>query len=191
MRISSLSIVLLLSVTACANHIEHSAIVPAAPAFSASALPPPTQCVPFVREVSGLPLHGDAWTWWDQAAGRYMRGPAPRLDAVLVLRATDQLPRGHLAIVRRVVGPREITVTHADWGNDEPTRRLVHDSMPVVDVSPENDWSQLRFWNVGAQAFGRIYAAYGFIYPGAALGSSQPVDGASFAPTDNHRAFLK
>ena len=136
-------------------------------------LPPPTQCATFAREISGIPLHGDAWTWWDQAAGRFERGAAPRQGAVLVLRATDQLPYGHVAIVRRMVGPREITVTHADWGNDDPTRRLVHDSMPVVDVSPGNDWSELRFWNVQARAFGKIYPAYGFIYPpGASLASA-------------------
>jgi len=94
---------------------------------------------------------------------------------VLVLRATDQLPFGHVAIVRRVIGPREITVTHADWGNDDPSRRLVHDSMPVVDVSLANDWSELRFWNVQAQAFGKIYPAYGFIYPKSASLASRPI----------------
>ena len=136
-------------------------------------LPPPTQCAAFVREISGIPLRGDAWTWWDQAAGRFERGEAPRESAILVLRATDQLRYGHVAIVRHVVGPRVITVTHANWGNDDPTRRLVHDSMPVVDVSPANDWSELRFWNAQARAFGKVYPAYGFIYPlGASLASA-------------------
>lgn len=160
---SYVSFVLLLTLTACVNDADRTA---SRPTQGASLLPPPTQCVPFVREISGIPLRGDAWTWWDGAGGRYARGGTPQPDAILVLRATEQLPRGHLAIVRRIIGPREVTVTHVDWGNDEPTRRLVHDSMPVIDVSPENDWTQLRFWNATAHAFGRIYSAYGFIYPG-------------------------
>ncbi|HLG88177.1 MAG TPA: CHAP domain-containing protein [Alphaproteobacteria bacterium] len=139
------------------------------------ALPPPTQCAIFVREISGIPLRGDAWTWWDQAAGRFDRGDTPRVSSILVLRATEQLPYGHVAIVRRIVGPREITVTHADWGNDDPTRRLVFDSMPVVDVSPANDWSELRFWNVKAKAFGKVYPAYGFIYPHSASLGATPI----------------
>ena len=167
-----------LALSACASgppaHSQgHGAIATAA--YDPDALPPPTQCAPFVREISGIPLRGDAWTWWDQAAGRFQRGSTPKVDSVLVLRATDQLPYGHVAIVRRVVGPREITVTHADWGSDERTRRLVHDSMPVVDVSPANDWSELRFWNAGAHAFGKVYAAYGFIYPRTTSQALRPV----------------
>jgi surface antigen len=161
-----LSVFLLLGLSACASRSEQQAAT-AKLALNQGALPPPTQCAPFVREISGLPIYGDAWTWWDQAAGQYGRGTLPQQDAVLVLRATPQLPYGHVAIVRRLVAPREIMVTHANWGDDDPTRRLIHDSMPVIDVSPENDWSQLRFWNVSAQAFGRIYLAYGFIYPRA------------------------
>jgi len=161
-----LSAALMLGLSACASSPEQRSASDRV-AVNQSALPAPIQCVPFIREISGLPLRGDAWTWWDQAAGRYGRGPLPQQDAVLVLRATQQLPSGHVAMVRSLVGPREITVTHANWGNDDPTRRLVHDSMPVIDVSPGNDWSQLRFWNASAQAFGRIYLAYGFIYPRA------------------------
>ena len=171
-------LVLPLLLAACAGSPrEHAERAPAVTkvSYAPGSLPPPTQCAPFVREITGIPLRGDAWTWWDQAAGRFERGAAPKVDSVLVLRATDQLPYGHVAIVRRVVGPREITVTHADWGGDDPTRRLVHDSMPVVDVSPANDWSELRFWNPGARAFGKVYAAYGFIYPSAGSEALRPV----------------
>lgn len=175
---SCISFLLVFALTACTGGAERQAAgAPKASkvASASGALPPPTQCAPFVREISGIPLHGDAWTWWDQAAGHFDRGQVPREDSVLVLRSTDQLPYGHVAIVRRVVGPREITVTHADWGNDDPTRRLVHDSMPVVDVSPQNDWSQLRFWNVAQQAFGKTYPAYGFIYPRSSSEALRPV----------------
>jgi hypothetical protein len=143
--------------------------------LSSADLPPPTQCASFVREIVGIPLHGDAWTWWDQAAGRYPRGSAPTEGAVLVLRQTEQLHYGHVAIVRHIVGPREITVTHADWGGDDSSRRLIYDSMPVFDVSAHNDWSELRFWNASAQAFGHVYPAYGFIVPRAVSADSQPV----------------
>ena len=31
----------------------------------------PLQCVPYAREHSGIKLFGDAYTWWDQAEGKY------------------------------------------------------------------------------------------------------------------------
>ena len=31
---------------------------------------PYLQCVPYARQVSGIQIYGDAWTWWDQAEGR-------------------------------------------------------------------------------------------------------------------------
>ena len=34
------------------------------------------QCVPFARAASGIQIYGDAWTWWDQAEGRYQIGRA-------------------------------------------------------------------------------------------------------------------
>ena len=37
--------------------------------------------------------------------------------------------------------------------------------MPAIDVSAENDWSLVRFWNYQANAWGILYPAYGFIYP--------------------------
>jgi hypothetical protein len=33
----------------------------------------------------------------------------------------------------------------------------------VIDVSPGNDWSELRVWN--GSDFGKSYPAAGFIYP--------------------------
>ena len=37
---------------------------------------------------------------------------------------------------------------------------------PVVDVSPNNDWSQVRVWNIPANAWGgRVYPVQGFIAP--------------------------
>src|ERR1700753_1205226 len=59
----------------------------------------PQQCVPFARDHSQVKLYGDAWTWWDQAAGRYPRGDKPEEGAVLVLNDYAGPERGHLAVV--------------------------------------------------------------------------------------------
>lgn len=85
--------------------------------------------------------------------------------AVLVLSRDDRLRYGHVAMVARQLDSRRITVTHANWGSNENDRRLIRDNHLAVDVSPRNDWSQLRFWNDQTRAFGRIYPASGFIYP--------------------------
>ena len=123
------------------------------------------QCVPYAREVSGIDITGDAWSWWDAAEGKYERGHQPRFMAVLVLSRTDRLKLGHVAVVVDVLGPREIRVTHANFGSDPVSRRIVYDSMPAIDVSVANDWSLVRFWNYQARAWGITYEASGFIYP--------------------------
>jgi surface antigen len=123
------------------------------------------QCVPYAREVSGIDITGDAWSWWDAAEGKYERGHQPRFMAVLVLSRTDRLKLGHVAVVVDVLGPREIRVTHANFGSDPVSRRIVYDSMPAIDVSIANDWSLVRFWNYQAKAWGITYEASGFIYP--------------------------
>jgi len=123
------------------------------------------QCVPFARTVSGIELYGDAWTWWDGAAQhRFARGRAPQVGAVLVLRRSAQLPEGHVAVVAQLQEPRRMLVTHANGGADGDTRGVIHERMPIIDVSAANDWSEIRLMNRYGQ-FGRVYPAYGFIYP--------------------------
>jgi len=120
------------------------------------------QCVPYARQLSGLQIRGDAWTWWPAAEGRYQRGPTPRVGSVLVLKRTNRLRFGHLAVVTQVVGPREVLAEHANWLN----RGRIHRNVPVVDVSPANDWSLVRLWYVpGNHLGGRSYPAHGFIHP--------------------------
>ncbi len=132
---------------------------------------PGLECVPYARDHSGIGIFGDAYRWWDIAAEYFMRGPEPIPGAVLVLERTRRLRFGHLAVVARVFGPRQILVDHANW---IPGRIVT--GMPVVDVSPDNDWTLLRFWNKESAAFGAIYRADGFIYnPGTiALGLASP-----------------
>ena len=122
----------------------------------------PLQCVPHARALSGLAIRGDAWTWWPAAEGRYLRGATPRAGSVLVLMRTDRLRRGHLAVVTRVLGPRKVLAEHANWLN----RGMIHRNVPLVDVSPTNDWSQVRLWYVPGNHLGsRTYPAHGFIHP--------------------------
>jgi hypothetical protein len=118
-----------------------------------------TECVPYARQRSGISIMGDAYTWWDTAAGHYQRGSLPLAGAVLVLRKSERLRRGHLAFVTAVTGPREIRVDHANWQPD-----ALITGMAVMDVSEKNDWTQLRFWNKDTRKWGRIYPAAGFIY---------------------------
>jgi len=125
----------------------------------------PLQCVPYAREVSGIPIRGNAHTWWDKAAGKYQRSHTPRVGAVMVLSKTSRLKYGHLAVVTKVINSRNIEVTHSNWGGDRRTRSFIYNRMPVVDTSPNNDWSSARFWDYPSGSYGSVYAVSGFIYP--------------------------
>ena len=121
----------------------------------------PLQCVPFAREHSGVSIYGDAYTWWDQAAGRFGRSTSPEVGAVLVMRGYGgNTQRGHVAVVRRVVSDREIVVDHANWLN---SGEISLDN-PVMDVSEDNDWSKVRVWYAPEGHYGgRVYEVQGFI----------------------------
>jgi surface antigen len=118
------------------------------------------ECVTYARQLTGIQISGDAWTWWQGAANRYNRSNKPSPMSVLVLRRTSYLSGGHVAVVRSVVSAREIRVDHANW-DDRQTRGRIYENMSVIDVSPRNDWTAVQFWN-GA-SYGRTYAAHGFI----------------------------
>ncbi len=124
---------------------------------------PGINCAPFARELSGIALYGDAASWWDQAQGRYRKSSRPVLGAALVFQRESRLPSGHVSVVSRLVGPRQIQVTQANWVHNE----LDEDQL-VVDVSERNDWSAVRVWwpPVG-QLGAHQYATYGFILPSA------------------------
>lgn len=122
------------------------------------------QCVPYARKISGINLRGDAYTWWDKADGIYQRGYRPATGAVLVLARTNKLRSGHLAVVKNILSTNEIMVTHANWGNSWASRRVIYETMRVQDVSPDNNWSSVRFWNNEANMFGFPYPVQGFIY---------------------------
>jgi surface antigen len=119
----------------------------------------PMTCVPYARSVTGLPLSGDAWVWWDEARGRYVESDVPAPGAVLVFRRTDRLPSGHLAVVSAVLSGRRVLVTQANWLPYRVTR-----DQPVLDVSPGNDWTAVRVWWPPADGWGStVYPTDGFI----------------------------
>jgi hypothetical protein len=122
----------------------------------------PLQCVPFARSASGVEIYGDANTWWEQAEGRYPRSSIPAPGSVLVLRGYNDNTRGHVAVVTALVSSRVIRVDQANWQNAGEVALGV----PVIDVSPNNDWSQVRVWWIPSNDWGlRIYEAQGFIHP--------------------------
>ncbi|NJM92746.1 MAG: CHAP domain-containing protein [Rhodospirillaceae bacterium] len=118
-----------------------------------------TQCVPYARARSGIKIFGDAHTWWNTAEGQYARGNLPMVGSVLVLSKTKRLRRGHVGVVTAIVTEREIRLDHANWQPD-----AIITNMAVMDVSPANDWTQLRFWNKDARKWGAVYPASGFVY---------------------------
>ena len=119
------------------------------------------QCVHYARRHSRIEIRGDAWTWWGKAEGQYQRGARPAVGSILVLKRKGA-SRGHLAVVTRVLGDREIVASHANWLN----KGQIHVDTPIRDVSPGNDWSAVRVWYTPANVLGKsTYPAYGFIYP--------------------------
>jgi len=119
------------------------------------------QCVTFARSVSGIDLHGNANTWWSKAAGHYQRGHTPKVGAVMSFEASGRMRMGHVAMVSQVVNDREVLLTHANWSRPGAVERNVR----AVDVSPNNDWSQVKVWYAPTGDLGTtVYPVNGFIY---------------------------
>ncbi|WP_313330986.1 CHAP domain-containing protein [Sphingobium yanoikuyae] len=119
------------------------------------------QCAPFAREVSGIEIFGNANTWWNQAAGRYDRGHEPRVGAVLSFASSRSMPVGHVAMVSKIVNDREVLLTHANWSYRGGVERNVR----AIDVSPNNDWTDVRVWYGPIGDVGlRSNPTNGFIY---------------------------
>ena len=119
------------------------------------------QCAPFAREVSGIEIFGNANTWWNQAAGRYDRGHEPRVGAVLSFASSRAMPVGHVAMVSKIVNDREVLLTHANWSYRGGVERNVR----AIDVSPNNDWTDVRVWYGPIGDLGlRSNPTNGFIY---------------------------
>ncbi|OAG78517.1 hypothetical protein Amal_00115 [Acetobacter malorum] len=117
-------------------------------------------------------LHGNARDWWHNAAGVYERGNAPEEGSVLNFRGIRRMPLGHVAVVRHVVNSRTIIIDQSHWA-----QAGISHNTPVIDVSPNNDWSAVRVaLNNRSGTYGSIYPTYGFIYarsPGERRGNSR------------------
>lgn len=123
------------------------------------------QCAPYARTISGIAIHGNADTWWSQAAGHYDRGSAPKVGAVLAFAATGRMRLGHVAMVSRIVGDREVLLTHANWSR----RGAIETDVRAVDVSPAGDWSVVKVWFAANGDLGTsAYPTRGFIYANGA-----------------------
>ena len=124
------------------------------------------QCVTFARSITGMNIHGDAWTWWSQAKGHYDQGLSPKIGAVLVFKPQGHMRRGHVAVVTQILTDRLIQVTHANWSPINGHRGQVEDSVNVMDVSDKGDWSAVKVWYNPQNDLGTtVYSIYGFIYP--------------------------
>lgn len=123
------------------------------------------QCAPFARMISGISIFGNAGTWWAQAAGKFARGSLPKVGSVMAFIPTRKMRVGHVAMVSKVVGDREVLLTHANWSR----RGKVETDVRAVDVSEAGDWSKVKVWYAGALGTS-TYPVKGFIYgdkPGA------------------------
>jgi surface antigen len=135
------------------------AIVPCMPTAPASA----GNCALWARAETGVELYGAAGGWWQEAEGRYQRGQAPAVGAILVFEPSRHMPSGHVAVVSQIVGPREILVDQSNWYHGATTHG---DS--VVDTSLNNDWTSVAVIDRRSGEHGRDNSTYGFIYPDAA-----------------------
>jgi hypothetical protein len=142
--------------------------IPSLPSEAVAELPDPSVetplkklfCVEYARARSGLAVFGDAKLWWTRAKNLYARASEPVENAVMVFSASRRLRSGHVAVVTNIVSNREIRVDQANWQNHGE----IDHSTPVKDVSPRNDWSLVRVWDMRSGGFGtHVYAVSGFI----------------------------
>jgi surface antigen len=159
---------------------------------SSAVLQPYLQCVPYAREVTGIQIYGDAWTWWDQAAGRYARGHTPMVGAVMAFQPYGNMTLGHVAAVSRIIDSRTVLLRHANWSPIDGRRGQIEDNVEAVDVSPANDWSEVRVWYAPINGLGATaWPVEGFIYPNRLATPAIQVASADAPAVTPSRAFLK
>jgi len=155
----------------------------------------PISCVPYVRAVTGMEITGNAHTWWGTAAGVYARGQRPERGAVLSFRSSGGMRLGHVAVVSRVAGSREILIDHANWEGPGIRKGTVMRGVSVIDVSDRNDWTMVRV-QVGHsdEAYGRVYPANGFIYNRSSnaprMAAAEGLEEVAEAPAGAHAEHL-
>ncbi len=160
------------------------AISPAATAPVAAQSSSYLQCVPYARQLSGIQIFGNARTWWDQSDGRYARGSTPRQGAVMVFKPHRSMRMGHVAYVSEVIDSRTVRLTHANWSRINGRRGQIERNVPAIDVSPNNDWSEVRVWYHSIQAPGGTHwPLHGFIYGAGDTGAPSATEPARSKPS--------
>lgn len=154
-----------LMIPATANSAINRIIAATGDVSGASQRPPMPagglECVPFARQLSGIQIYGDAHTWWDQAKGRYARGHRPRVGAVMAIEPYNNSHLGHVATVSRIIDSRTVLLSHANWSY----RGQIERNVTALDVSPANDWTEVRIWYGPSRNLGTTHwPVAGFIY---------------------------
>ena len=143
-----------------------SALVLASPLLSAPASARPyIQCVAYAYQASGVHIMGDAYQWWGRAAGHYARGSLPVPGSVMAFKSIGRMPLGHVAVVERIVDARHVIINQANWFGPGGVPGGVAYNITVKDVSPRNNWSEVRVGLGRPHAYGSVYPLFGFIYP--------------------------
>ena len=72
---------------------------------------------------------------------------------------------GHVAAVSRVLDSRRVLLDHANWSPINGRRGQIEKDVLAVDVSPNNDWSEVRVWYAPLGKVGTTaWPVDGFIY---------------------------
>jgi surface antigen len=122
-------------------------------------------CVPYARQATGMDISGNGRDWWHNAAGLYARSNRPEVGSVMAFPGSGGMRSGHVAVVERVISPREVHIHHANWGGPGIRRGSIMRGVSVIDASPNNDWTQVRVQaGHSAENYGRTYPVYGFIH---------------------------
>jgi surface antigen len=127
-------------------------------------------CVAYARAIGGFDLAGDGWRWWQNAAGVYDRSSQPTIGAALVFRRSGAMHQGHVAVVEAIYDERTVLVRHANWAPRGGRKGQISTEY-VFDISPRNDWTEVRVEHQASQTYGRPYPTYGFILPGRRVAS--------------------
>ena len=92
-------------------------------------------CVQYVKASSDFEISGNAWLWWEHAAGIYGRGTTPREGSVLVFKRTRKMQAGHVALVARVLDAGTLLIDHANWGSGGGEKGRVQRGVLAIDCS--------------------------------------------------------
>ena len=92
-------------------------------------------------------------------------GVEPKVGAVMSFRPYHAMTLGHVAMVSKVIDRRTVLLRHANWSPIDGRRGQIEMDVRAVDVSPNNDWSEVRVWYAPIGDLGTTHwPVNGFIY---------------------------